>query len=73
MDCRTSVKYCLIAGSALMVASCSGEKEAGRLEYALSQAGPNRVELEKVLDRYSRAPEDSLKYEAAVFLIENIP
>ena len=73
MDCRTSVKYCLIAGSALMVASCSGEKEAGRLEYALSQAGPNRVELEKVLDRYSRAPEDSLKYEAAVFLIENMP
>ena len=62
-----------MAGAALMVASCSGEKEAGRLEYALSQAGPNRVELEKVLDRYSRAPEDSLKYEAAVFLIENMP
>ena len=43
-----------------------------RLEQALSLSGNNRHELEKVLARYS-SPEDSLKYRAAVFLIENMP
>jgi len=41
-----------------------------RLEYALQLAGKNRPELEKVLARYKN---DSLKYRAAVFLIENMP
>ena len=44
-----------------------------RLEYDLTQAGPIRGELATVLERYYRSPEDSLKYEAAVFLIENMP
>ncbi|MCM1502615.1 MAG: transglutaminase-like domain-containing protein [Bacteroidales bacterium] len=43
------------------------------LERALKLAGSNREELEKVLDRYSKVPGDSLKYRAAVFLIENMP
>lgn len=43
------------------------------LQEALAQAGPNRKELEKVLQRYSLCPEDSLKYRATCFLIENMP
>ncbi|WP_304708779.1 hypothetical protein [uncultured Rikenella sp.] len=39
---------------------------------ALSRAGKNRVELEKVL-RYYQAPEDSQKLQAAYFLIANMP
>ena len=38
---------------------------------ALDSAGPNRPELEKVLAHY-RAPEDSLKFLAACFLIGNM-
>ena len=41
-----------------------------KLDKALSQAGDNRDELQHVLDHYSN---DSLKYAAAVFLIENMP
>lgn len=41
-----------------------------RLEYALEFAGENRKELEKVLEYYRN---DSLKYRAACFLIENMP
>ncbi len=47
--------------------SCNNQN---RLEEALRQAGNNRAELEKVLSHYQN---DSLKYQAAVFLIENMP
>lgn len=40
------------------------------LEQALRQAGENRNELEKVLEHYK---DDTLKYRAAQFLIENMP
>ena len=40
------------------------------LEAALEQAGTNRAELEKVLRHYK---DDTLKYRAACFLIENMP
>ncbi|MDR0538382.1 MAG: discoidin domain-containing protein [Tannerellaceae bacterium] len=43
------------------------------MEQALILAGDNRIELEKVLNHYSANPGDSLKYRAAVFLIENMP
>jgi hypothetical protein len=43
------------------------------LEEALRFAGENRSELEKVLAHYSSDPNDSLKYRASVFLIENMP
>ncbi len=39
---------------------------------ALDSAGANRAELEKVLSHYS-APADSLKFQAACFLIGNMP
>jgi hypothetical protein len=44
-----------------------------RLEQALAFAGENRAELEKALAHYSANGEDSLKYRAACFLIENMP
>lgn len=44
-----------------------------KLNRALIFSGANRPELEKVLTHYSQNPADSLKYRAAVFLIENMP
>jgi len=52
----------------LILFSCNRSNPA--LEYALEAAGKNRPELEKVLAHYKN---DSLKYQAAVFLIENMP
>ena len=47
-------------------------KRQDYLENALRLAGKNRPELEKVLAHYRQHPADSLKYRAAVFLIENM-
>ncbi len=44
-----------------------------RLYVSLQYSGENRMELEKVLAHYSVLPGDSLKLEAAKFLIENMP
>lgn len=43
------------------------------LEQALLKSGSNRSELEKVLAHYSQRETDSLKLQAATFLIENMP
>jgi len=48
--------------------SCTPSK----LEEALKLSGSNRAQLEKVLQHYS-SPADSLKLQAALFLIENMP
>ena len=53
---------------ATLVASCSHKYDA--LEYAYKVAGPNRGELEKVMNHYKDDPE---KLAAARFLIENMP
>jgi uncharacterized membrane protein (DUF2068 family) len=50
------------------LASCN--HHPNYLEHALKAAGTNRPELEKVLAHYKG---DTLKYKAAVFLIENMP
>lgn len=42
------------------------------LESALPRAGDNRPKLEKALQRY-QSPKDSLKRQAAEFLIANMP
>ncbi|MDH6344100.1 hypothetical protein M2480_002542 [Parabacteroides sp. PFB2-12] len=55
----------------LLLISC--QRSPFPLEYALQSAGSNRPELEKVLAHYSANEADSLKYKAAVFLIENMP
>jgi hypothetical protein bfra3_15638 len=52
----------------LFLASCSSKNTL--LEQSLQQAGNNRSELEKVLEYYKN---DTLKYNAAIFLIENMP
>lgn len=79
---KTSVKFILIIcffsalGNSLFNSCISRRKEGvsvSQLEVALLQAGKNRMELEKVLCRYQASPEDSLKYKAACFLIENMP
>lgn len=51
-----------------VLCSCVGHRDR-HLEYALQQAGKNRAELEKVLAHYAG---DSLKLEAAKFLIRNM-
>lgn len=45
-------------------------RQDARIEQALRLSGPNRTELEKVLDHFEG---DSLKYAAARFIIENMP
>ncbi len=49
------------------------QKPVSNLEKALVLAGDNRSEVEKILAYYSQKPEDSLKYRAACYLIENMP
>lgn len=56
----------------ILLCSCISNKQS-KLEQALVLAGENKTELEKVLKRYSLDPADSLKYRAALFLIENMP
>jgi hypothetical protein len=64
-------KFVLLTVTVLFLfSSC---KKNPNLENALQFAGDNRPELEKVLQLYRKNPADSLKYKAAVFLIENMP
>lgn len=53
--------------SCVLLISCQNHND---LEKALILAGENRSELERVLNHYK---EDTLKYKAACFLIENMP
>ena len=64
------MKTCLLFVILSILTSCFMQKTKGvSLEHALSMAGENRVELEKVLEYYKN---DSLKLEAARFLIRNM-
>ena len=65
------IKYIFYFFALLSIISCS--RPTNDVERALKKAGKNRTELEKVLDHYSQQLEDSLKYKAACFLIENMP
>lgn len=56
----------------VFLSNCNNQPQS-RLEKALNLAGQNRGELENVLKRYSANSDDSLKYEATCFLIENMP
>jgi hypothetical protein len=57
--------------SLLFFVSCNASPD--RLAESLQLAGGNRPELEQVLHHYKQHEADSLKYRAAVFLIENMP
>ncbi|MFR4304509.1 MAG: hypothetical protein ACLT4H_12640 [Bacteroides thetaiotaomicron] len=65
------MKFCLVAALALNQSLCSCTDTP--LENALQKAKENRSEIEKVLEYFSQSPNDSLKYKAAQFLIENMP
>lgn len=58
--------------SFLTFASCQLNEQSSMIEKSLVSAGENRSELEKVLLHYSQNTKDSLKYKAAVFLVENM-
>ena len=55
----------------LFCGSC--QKYPASVERVLSYSNTNRPELEKALQHYAQHPEDSLKFQAALFLIENMP
>ncbi|MBK7870144.1 MAG: discoidin domain-containing protein [Saprospiraceae bacterium] len=55
----------------IILFSCNSIQPESKLEATLREAGANRSELEKVLAHYQETG-DSLKYKAAVFLIENL-
>ena len=73
---RIIVRYSFMRGFAikimafLVVAAITSCNDT--LDQSLELAGDNRLELEKVL-AYFEDDEDPLKYEAACFLIENMP
>ena len=52
---------------------CSAPRYPAGVREALAAAGENRGELERVLAHYAAAPGDSLKWQAACFLIANMP
>lgn len=54
----------------LLAAGCTTAPVPGSVEYALNAAGPNRTEMERVLDHYSDNPE---KLAAAAYLISSMP
>lgn len=64
------VKIMFLLLICLINASCQSKKDDYELDQALKLAGDNRVELEKLLKHYEN---DSLKLEAAEFLIRNMP
>ncbi|GHT78832.1 hypothetical protein AGMMS50262_21880 [Bacteroidia bacterium] len=69
---KNAFKYPIYAVLFLIFFVMSCQQKTDYLKETLQLAGNNRVELEKVLQHYAFDPNDSLKYKAAVFLIENI-
>lgn len=63
-----SVVFTIVIACTLSCVNVNDKSTA--LEYAYRIAGPNRGELESVIEYYSN---DSLKRAAAIFLIENMP
>lgn len=63
------VKKIFLTLGCLIFVSCQSNKDDYDLDQALKLAGKNRVELEKLLKHYEN---DSLKLEAAKFLIRNM-
>jgi hypothetical protein len=57
----------------VLFTSCISGGYSPEVKKALKLAGDNRLELEKVLEHYSKSPADSLKLQAAEFLIGNMP
>lgn len=62
--------YILLLFLSISAISCRRYENDMMLESVLTLAGPNRIELEKVIEHYAN---DSLKLKAAIFLIKNMP
>lgn len=65
-------KYSSLLFFVLIIFSCT-HRQSDKLELALKKAGKNKTELENVLSHYKKDLNDSLKFKAAKFLIENMP
>jgi hypothetical protein len=70
-DTMTRIKSLTGLTVLLFALSCSRYPEG--VEQALKLAGDNRAELEQVLQHYRENKAEPLKYQAACFLIENMP
>ncbi|NDV84227.1 discoidin domain-containing protein [Bacteroides sp. 51] len=68
---NNSIFTVTIITTILTLVSC--DKTPNKLENALQLSGENQSELKKVIDHYSENESDSLKLQAAIFLIENMP
>ncbi|MBA0883954.1 hypothetical protein [Flavobacterium undicola] len=64
---KKAAYLCIVA---LVLVSCN--KYSNGTIRALDEAGENKQELEKVFNFYETNPADSLKYKAALFLVENM-
>lgn len=73
MDLKYNKMKKVVCFCILTLALISCNKYSSGTKRALEEAGDNKQELEKVLNFYKTNPADSLKYKAAVFLIENMP
>lgn len=62
--------FIILSFLVLLLGSCSPNQGGEDLQQALELAGRNRTELENVLQHYA---DDTLKYQAAAFLISNMP
>jgi hypothetical protein len=65
---KLAVSYIFVC---LLLISCNTNDNID-IQNTIKLAGPNKKELKKVLNHYSRTPADSLKYKAACFIIENM-
>ena len=66
------IKISYLLATVLTLTCCDKQVE-NSLAFALDNSGDNNQELKKVLQFYKSKLSDSLKYKAAVFLIENMP
>lgn len=57
----------------LLMTGCNREKYPAQVRAALEKAGNNRYALTAVLDHYRYSTNDSLKLQAAYYLIKNMP
>ncbi|MDE6335433.1 MAG: RICIN domain-containing protein, partial [Muribaculaceae bacterium] len=66
---KSRILHILALAIAMLITAVSCDRDVNR---ALDLAGDNRQEMERVLDHFKDDP-DPLKYEAAKFLISNMP
>ncbi len=66
-------KLLIVFVLSLVFFSCNKNKMPKEVEKALLLAGENKSELLKVINKYSKNPNDSLKLKSAYYLIANMP